>query len=187
MGEDYLAWLHERLKVEPKPSLPALSKAFAMCNHRPEPLRAIFRQLALNLDLRHQNIDEVFGLTVERALATEKENFFHCVNGLGPLDAAVLKVMARDGKGFAPYTKTSFVDYRALVLAVTGEIPTDVNQSTIQQALERLRAEKLIWRAGRGAYFIEDPQQAVWLNEQTQSLAHKLQELRAVVMGQAAP
>lgn len=182
LGEDYLAWLRERLKVEPKPSLPALAKAFEMCNHRTEPLRAIFREMALNVALDAVHIDEVFEQSVHRSLAREKENFFQHVNGLGPLDAAVLKVMARDGKRFAPYTKGSFVDYKIFVQAVTGEIPVDVSQSSVQQALERLRAEKFIWRAARGAYFIEDPQQAAWISEHTQSHASKIEELRLAVL-----
>jgi len=64
--------------------------------------------------------------------------------------------MARDGKGFVPYSKASVVDYPTFVLAATGDRPVDVGQSAVQQALGRLRSEKFVWRAGRGAVLIED-------------------------------
>ena len=183
LGDDYLAWFRQRLRIEPKPSLQAMSQAFDMCNHRPEPLKAIFRALALNLDLRPDTIDVVFAETAKHSLAKEKENFFQHINGLDPLDAAVLKVMARDGKRFAPYTKQSFVDYRAFAGAITGQMPSEMNQSAVQQALERLRAEKFIWRAGRGAYFIEDPQHTQWINEDSEWYAEQISLIRQDLLG----
>jgi hypothetical protein len=46
--------------------------------------------------------------------------------------------MAQDGKRFAPYTKQSFVDYRAFACAITGQMPSEMSQSAVEQALERL-------------------------------------------------
>jgi len=103
LGRDYLQWLRKRLRIEPKPSIETMVNAFDACNHRPESLRAIFRDLALRLDLEPGSIDAAFEQAARNALAKAKENFFHHINGLNPLDTAVLKVMARDGKGFAPY------------------------------------------------------------------------------------
>jgi hypothetical protein len=80
----------------------------------------------------------VFAQTAKHGLAKEKENFFQDVSGFDPLDAAVLKVMAQDGKRFAPYTKQSFVDYRAFACAITGQMPSEMSQSAVEQALERL-------------------------------------------------
>ena len=166
LDKAYLEWLQARLQFEPKPSIDAMVKAFERCSHRPEPLRAIFRELALRMDIMAETIDEMFEQTVQSWLAKVKNSFLQHVNALNPLDGAVLKVMARDGKSFSPYAKESIVEYKILIAAITGEMPEDINQSMVQQALERLRAEKFIWRAGRGAYFIEDPQQAIWLAEQ---------------------
>ena len=182
LGKEYLDWLRERLSLEIKPSREVLIKAFAMCNYRPEPSRAICRELALRLDLTPDSIDTEFEKTVQCVLAKTKANFFQHINGLNPLDAAVLKVMARDGKRFAPYTKQSFVDYKVFLLSIAGDTEVDINQSSVQQALERLRTEKFIWRAGRGAYFIEDPQQAVWLNEDTEQQASSLAQVRQQIL-----
>ncbi len=165
LGGDYLRWFRDRQRFEPKPSLAAMARAFDACNHRPEPLRAVFRELNLLTDIPAESIDQRFEQMVEASLARAKGNFLQHVNGLDPLDASVLKVMARDGKAFVPYSKASFLDYRVLILAATGEPPQDVNQSAVQQALERLRAEKFVWRAGRGAYLIEDTQHTAWIKE----------------------
>jgi len=34
------------------------------------------------------------------------------------------------------------------MLTITGDTVSEVNQSLVQQALEKLRTEKFIWRAG---------------------------------------
>lgn len=162
---DYVRWFRDRQKFDPKPSLDAMFSAFVDCNHRPEPLRAIFRDLNLKTGVGANEIDQLFSDMVAASLKRTKDNFLQQVNGLNPLDAAILKVMARDGKGFVPYSKASVVDYKAFVLAATGDVPGDVGQSAVQQSLERLRAEKFVWRAGRGTYLIEDTQHATWIKE----------------------
>ena len=162
---DYVQWFRDRQRFDPKPSLDAMFHAFVDCNHRPEPLRAVFRDLNLKTGVGVAEMDQLFSEMVAASLKRAKENFFQQVNGLNPLDAAVLKVMARDEKGFVPYSKASVMDYKAFVLAATGDVLSEVSQSSVQQALERLRAEKFVWRAGRGAYLIEDTQHSTWIRE----------------------
>lgn len=165
LDRDYLRWFRDRQKFDPKPSLEAMEAGFSACNHRPEPLRAVFKQLLLKTGLVAEEIDAVFLDAVDQSLARAKGHFLQQVQALNPLDAAVFKLMARDGKAYSPYSKGSLLDYRAHVLNDTGEVPTDVNQSAVQQALERLRGDKFVWRAGRGSYLIEDPQHTVWMVE----------------------
>ncbi|OIP14353.1 MAG: hypothetical protein AUK51_17095 [Comamonadaceae bacterium CG2_30_59_20] len=165
LGKDYLQWFRNKQNFEPKPSIEAMIEAFDHCNHRPEPFRAVFKALKYKTDVTPEDIDEVFMSMVASSLASAKANFLQQVNGLNPLDLAALKVMARDDKKFSPYSKTSFADYKAFIFAQTGEMPEAIPQSSVQQALERLRGEKFVWRAGRGAYLIEDTQHAVWMKE----------------------
>lgn len=165
LGPDYLVWFLNRQNFEPKPSLNVMIRAFDACNNRPEPLKAVFKALKLKTELTSASIDGVFEKMVADSLENAKANFLQQVNGLNPLDLTVLKIMARDDKKFSPYTKTSFADYQAFILAQTGDLPADVSQSSVQQALERLRAEKFVWRAGRGAYLIEDTQHTTWMKE----------------------
>jgi hypothetical protein len=165
LGQDYLEWFLARENFEPKPGLDAMSRAFGACNHRPEPLRKVFRELKLVTGLTVDTIDARFLSMMEGALARAKENFLQQVNGLNPLEAAVLKVMAVEDKNFAPYTKNSYASYQAFMYASTGERRSDVAQFAVQAALEKLRSEKYVWRAGRGAYLIEDSQHTAWIRE----------------------
>ena len=186
LGRDYLEWFRERQRCDPKPSIEAMVRAFDACNHRPEPLRAVFRELNLKTGVVEKDIDQVFESMVEASLARAKANFLQQVNGLNPLDAAVLKIMARDEKRFVPYSKASFVDYKSFILASTGELVDDIGQSAVQLALERLRAEKFVWRAGRGAYLIEDSQHSTWLNEVLANEAAEVERARAAVHARLA-
>jgi hypothetical protein len=183
---DYVVWFRDRQRFDPKPSLNAVQLAFVDCNHRPEPLRAVFRELNLKTGINPKDIDGVFTEMVTASLKRAKESFLQQVNGLNPLDAAVLKVMARDGKGFVPYSKASVVDYKAFVLAATGDVLDDVSQSSVQQALERLRAEKFVWRAGRGAYLIEDTQHFTWIKEVVGQETDDFESSRKQINAQAA-
>ena len=168
LGSDYLAWVHSKLRFDPRPSPASLARAFDACNHRPEPLRGVLRELALVTDVSAPDIDARFEAMVSANLARAKHSVVRQINGLMPLDAAVLKVMAQTGKQFAPYSKAAYAQYKALMQASTGEPAGPVNQSAVQGALERLRADKFIWRAGRGAYLIEDPQHLGWIRDLAQ-------------------
>jgi len=183
---DYVVWFRDRQRFEPKPSLNEMYHAFVDCNFRPEPLRAVFKELKFKTGVDAKDIDRVFSEMVAASLKRAKESFLQQVNGLNPLDAAVLKIMARDDKGFVPYSKTSFTDYKAFVFAATGELPNDVTQSAVQQALERLRAEKFVWRAGRGAYLIEDTQHSTWIKEVIGQETEDFESARKQINAQAA-
>ena len=94
--------------------------------------------------------------------------------------------MGQEGKNFAPYTKGAYANYKALMLASTGEFPTDVTQSAVQLALERLRGDKFIWRAGRGAYLIEDTQHVAWINETIAQEREDIERARQEIQARAA-
>lgn len=163
LDEAYLAWYRLTQDFEPKPSIAAMVRGFEACNHRPEPLRKVFQLLRSAPRPSAEAMDALFLRQMDETLASAKLNFFQQLNGLEPLEAAVLKVMAMEGKRFAPYSKRSNLHYQALVLAATGRAPGEITQAAVQGALERLRSEKVAWRSGRGAYLIEDAQHAAWI------------------------
>ncbi len=165
LGQPYLAWVRERLTFEPKPSIEALERVFNMCSHRPEPLKKVLRELAHRLEVNAESIDAVFEQLMSHNLARTRAGFMQQVNGLNPLDAAVLQVMAREGVKFSPYAKSSIESYQTLMVALTADNKLPVDNSSVQQALERLRGLQMVWRSGRGAYAIEDSQHVDWLNE----------------------
>lgn len=136
-----------------------------MCSHRPEPLKKVLRELAHRVEVNAESIDAVFEQLMSHNLARTRAGFMQQVNGLNPLDAAVLQVMAREGVKFSPYSKSSIESYQTLIAALTADSKLPVDNSSVQQALERLRGLQMVWRSGRGAYAIEDSQHVDWLNE----------------------
>jgi hypothetical protein len=56
----------------------------------------------------------------------------------------------------------------------------------VQQALERLRGDKFVWRAGRGSYLIEDPQHTVWIKEGFIVDPAMFEQARQVILAKAA-
>jgi len=186
LGLDYLTWYRNGQYFEPKPSVEAMERGFDACSHRPEPLRKVFQALRLTVGLSEETVDAHFLKKMDEALANAKANFMQQVNGLEPLDAAVLKVMAMDGKKFVPYSKISNINYQAFVLASTGSPAGEVTQSAIQLSLERLRNEKFVWKAGRGAYLIEDTQHTAWILEAVEQERDELDRAKREVQALAA-
>ncbi len=166
LGKTYLEWLHGRLKFSPKPSLDALVRVFEQCNHRPEPMKKVLRELSLQVDVDASALDSVFKAMMADNLNRARAGFVQQVNALNPLDSAVLKVMAKEGLQFSPYAKASVEAYQALVTSLTADSSVTVDNSSVQQALERLRNLQLVWKSGRGVYAIEDNQHADWLQSE---------------------
>ena len=166
LGRAYLEWVRGRLAFDPKPSTDALERVFQMCSQRPEPLKKALRELAQSGPVDAASVDALFEQLMARNLARARAGFVQQVNGLSPLDGAVLKVMAREGARFSPYAKPSIDAYQGLIAALGADDAVRVDNSSVQQALERLRDLQMVWRSGRGAYAIEDSQHIGWLSEE---------------------
>lgn len=166
LGLDYLAWLLQTLTLRHKPSLPTLQQGFEMCSHRPEPLRAVLRELArgrLAATEAQEAIDARFLALMRNNLQSARDSFLQGLHGMAPLDACVLRRMAWMGKEFTPFDATALAHYHQLLQAdgsAPAELPT---QSSVQTALGRLQKEGLVWNAGRGLWFIEDTQHSEWI------------------------
>lgn len=163
LGKSYIQWRLDLLDIDPKPSIEAMEEVFLMCSNRPEPLKKVLKDISLSFE--EGSIDDLLKQSMVKNLSRSREIFLQQVNDLNPLDAAVLKVMAREGTGFSPYAKSSNELYRSILEKSTADQTTQIDNSSIQQALERLRGVKMVWRSGRGAYAIEDTQHINWLNE----------------------
>ena len=165
LDQSYLKWVQSGLKFNPAPSLNALNQAFQMCDHRPEPLRNVLKDLKFRIGMDAQQVDDALVRLMGDNLARVRQAFIQQVSALRPLDAAVLKWMAALENKFAPYSKEAFAGYRSLVELVNGDDKSQVDQSAVQTSLERLRSENFVWRSGRGVYAIEDMRHLTWLKE----------------------
>lgn len=165
LGDDYLSWFDARQKIEPRPSMDALRVSFKGFGFRPEPFRAAYKAATLtNTTTVVEELNAALMTASENSLAQERITFLKSVSAMEPLQAAVLHVMAEQGDDFEPFAKATREAYRVVVLAATGEDLGNVAATVAQNALDRLRGAKFVWKSGRGAYYIEDSQHIDWLN-----------------------
>lgn len=165
LGTDYLAWVLQTSTYHAQPSLQALEKGFDMCSHRPEPLRAVLRELSRFRPQTPDALDARFLELMGKNLLTARDSFLQGLHGMEPLDACVLRRMALMGRDFTPFDAKALAHYRQLLQADGAELAPLPTQSSVQSALERLRKEGMVWNAGRGLWFIEDAQHSAWINE----------------------
>lgn len=165
LGDDYLIWFDGRQKVDPRPSVDALRASFKGFGFRPEPFRSAYKAATItNTATEVEELDAALMAASETSLAQERTTFLKSVSAMEPLHAAVLHVMAEQGDAFEPFAKATREAYRVVVLAATGEDLGNVTSTVAQNALDRLRGAKFVWKSGRGAYYIEDSQHVDWLN-----------------------
>lgn len=165
LGLDYLAWVLQTSALRMKPTLAALQQGFEMCSHRPEPLRAVLRELSRHRLETPEALDAQFLALMDKNLQAARDGFLQGLHGMEPLDACVLRRMALTGKDFTPFDAKALFHYSQLLQA-DGAVPVALpTQSAVQSALARLRKEGLVWNAGRGLWFIEDAQHAGWIKD----------------------
>lgn len=162
LDDNYLIWEAEQYDGEVKPSLDVLRSAFIAAGYKPESLRKALDDLAFRFDVTAENADAVFQELLEKILVDAKQGFMRQVNGLPPIQAAVLTVMAVTGYDFAPFRPHTVKMYKEVCSTLT-QAEIKIDDSAIQYALEALRTKALVWKSARGVYAIEDSQHVAWL------------------------
>lgn len=151
----YTNWVNARLAASNQFNKQDMYQAFQWVGHRPEMLKAIIGEIALDLgDAR--NLGELLkegaaGLRDRLWDSLESE-----ISGLSDLQLALLEVMVKRGKDFSPFTEDALKAYREILGQET------LAAHTVQTALDGLRDKNLIWRSARGAYALEDETLAQW-------------------------
>lgn len=169
LGKDftkaYTAHLNSHLAQTNQFSAVDIDAAFDWVGRRPEMLRTIIGDVALELG-EAQNLGELLRDSAEALRAGVWEEFESAYNTLTPPQRGVLEVMAdraHDNQPFAP-----FADATVLAVAKALErMGSDVvpGTQTIQAAIESLREKELVWKSNRGAYALEDKAFGEWLRQ----------------------
>ncbi len=151
----YTDWVNARLAAGNQFDKQDMYEAFQWVGHRPEMLKAIIGEIALDLgdagNLGQLLRQGAAGLRTRLWDSMESE-----VAGLTELQKAVLEVMVRKGKDFSPFSEDSLKAYREIL----GQEALAAH--SVQAALDGLREKDLIWRSARGAYALEDESLAQW-------------------------
>lgn len=131
-----------------------LFEAFKLVGHRPEMLRSIVGEIALNagagqLGEELKNGAEEIKARIWGSMESEFAE-------LPDSQRAVLEAMIAQGKNYVPFSEASMRAYASLLQQEKVSIPS------IQAALDALREKGLVWRAAYGDYALEDESLASW-------------------------
>ncbi len=129
-------------------------EAFKLVGHRPEMLRNIVAEIALNSGAGH------LGEDLKNGAEEIKERMWGAMESelaeLSDSQRVVLETIISQGRNYVPFSETSMRTYASLLKQKKVSIPS------IQSALDALREKGLVWRAAYGDYALEDESLANW-------------------------
>ena len=169
LGKDftqaYTAHLNSHLAPNNQFSAVDIDSAFELVGRRPEMLRNIISDVALELG-QAENLGELLRNSAELLRAGVWQEFESAYNALTLPQRAVLEVMsdrAEDNQPFAPFADATVLAVgKALERLGSETVP---GTQTIQAAIDSLREKELVWKSSRGAYALEDKALGEWLRQ----------------------
>ncbi|MDO9143565.1 hypothetical protein [Rhodoferax sp.] len=133
-------------------------EAFKLVGHRPELLRGIIADLALD------GAAENLAAELKAEASSFREHVWGAMESefaaLSPAQRAVLERMLQTGAKYAPFTEDSLKAYSALA----GQ---EIDAAAAQGALKGLRDKNLVWQAAYGDYALEDESMVTWYQHRT--------------------
>lgn len=140
-----------------------IDEAFELVGRRPEMLRTIIGEVALELG-EASNLSQLLRSSAELLRAGVWTEFESAWNALTVAQRAVLEVMverSQSNEPFAPFTDATLVAVAKALEAMGSEVVPGTQ--TIQACIDALREKELVWKSNRGAYALEDKSFADWL------------------------
>lgn len=157
LGRDFIAWFCEKANLSFPLDAGLIWPLFVEAGYRPELLGSAADQLRFDFEADAQNGPGKFASEVRRLADEMNQVQRHVIHSLTPIQQAVLRVMAATKGDYAPFEAATMQLYRkALELAGVPEDAIKADVPGVQQALFALQEKKLIWKAARGVYAIEE-------------------------------
>jgi len=153
----YTDWFCQEVNLSFTLDPDAVWDLFVAAGYRPELLGAAADKLRFDFDVEESTGPRKFADAV-RELADEMNGVQRkVVRSLTPIQFAVLRVMAASRDDYAPFEAQTMDKYRrAMQLAGVPVEDIKADVPGVQQALIALQEKKLVWRAARGVYAIEE-------------------------------
>lgn len=157
LDQNYIDWLCANIDL-PCPLDPAeVFQLFKESGYRPELLGAAADVIRFDFSIAPEDVPERFAVLV-RAQADElNANLKKVLHSLTPIQSAVIRVMSVMGENYAPFEAPTMELYTAAMkLAGIAENDIKVEVPGVQQALIALQDKKLVWKASRGVYAVDE-------------------------------
>jgi hypothetical protein len=157
LSKDFVAWFCEKVALPFSLDVDLAWQLFVEAGYRPELLNSAADQLRFEFDIEAADGQVRFAEAV-RNLADEMNQVQRkVIHSLTPIQLAILRVMAAMKQDYAPFESATILRYRkAMELAGVPADDIKADVPGIQAGLLALQEKKLIWRAARGIYAIEE-------------------------------
>ena len=157
LDKGYTDWFTEHVNLQHPLDADEVYDLFRESGFRPELLGAAADAIRFDLLLDPADIPARFRDLVRSGAAELNNTLKRAIRSLTPIQSAVLRVMCARGESYAPFEAPTQAAY-AKAMELAGIAPDDikVEVSGIQQALISLQEKKLVWRAARGVYAVDE-------------------------------
>lgn len=157
LGHDFINWFCKEIDLPFKLDPEKVWPLFAEAGYRPELLGSAADFFRFDFEVDAATGPDKFAEEVRRLAEEMNAVQRKVIHSLTPIQLAVLRVMAASGNDYAPFEAATMDKYRK-AMQLAGLQPDDVKADVpgVQQALIALQEKKLVWRAARGVYAVEE-------------------------------
>jgi len=159
LDKGYVEWFCDNSNLDFPLDRDIVWKKFNEAGYRPEALQAARKVIEYSMITDPHEGNEAFSRAVDDHVIEMSEASLSVIRSLTPIQSAVLKVMAIEGKSYAPFELATMPKY-ARMLELAGMNQADAKDAAyaqnVQQALAALQEKALVWKADRGVYAIEE-------------------------------
>ena len=156
LGPDYVDWFCQGVDLQAPLAPERVMRLFEDASHQPEILGAAADRLRLDFALTPEATPEAFERAVAEQIEAADAQTLRIVQALTPLQSAVLRVLAAQGAGYAPFDARAMDLYRRVLHRIAPDEEVRPDTSNVQQTLAALQDKALIWKERRGVYALEE-------------------------------
>lgn len=157
LDKSYTDWFCQHVGLPSALDPDAVFELFKESGFRPELLGTAADRIRFDLMIDPNDIPARFAELVREESAELNNNLKRIIRSLTPIQSAVLRVMCARGESYAPFEAPTLALYaKALQQAGIPQEDLKVEVGGVQQALLALQEKKLVWKASRGVYAIDE-------------------------------
>jgi len=157
LGVDFLDWICQRAPASAALRVDAVARLFKRSGYRPEWMQDGLSALAARDDWTPAAAAAAFEEAVEARADLRVQGLLGLVGLLSPLQSAVLRVLAAQGRRFVPFWDRTLETYRLVIEVDDGNKVTEpISVESVRLALEALKDKGFLWRSPHGVYTLEE-------------------------------